>query len=282
MRLGQFARKLDVKPSEIADFLNSEHGQEISVHPNSKIPEAFLDLVKDKFSPQSIQKESEQSELSTTNVSVEKAPESEIEMSTPVEEVNIQKDETETETNDAVISSPDVEIEVTNSLEEASNDETSPLKEWQRGEFVPDELKEQAETIKAPKIDLEGLKVVGKIDLPEKPVAEPQTDTELKEKRSNKKSKQNVRNGKRKYTKEEREAFAAKKKQKAHEKRVKEQEEQRRKAHYEKILEAQKNNPKKKKKVKKVSENHQNQKKKEKKPEPTTLWGKFKRWLNDE
>lgn len=269
MRLGQFARKLEVKPSEIAEFLNSEHGLEISVHPNSKIPEALLDSVKEKFyveENQTVTKNKLEAPIESEKIEIPEStnsPQEEIEekfVEEKSEEAQIESDETD-------VQMPELE---------------PPLKEWQRGEFVPDELKEQAETIKAPKIDLEGLKVVGKIELPEKPISESEESTEPKEQKVTRGPKKHGKKTKRKYSKEERDAYAAKKKQKAHEKRLKEQEESRRKEHYQKILENQKNNTKKKKKTRKTAANLQNQKRTEKKPEPTTLWGKFKRWLNDE
>lgn len=266
MRLGQFARKLEVKPSEIADFLNSEHDQSISVHPNSKIPDELLQIVEERFAIAKV--ETEENIIETAE-------------NTEVSSVADVVTEEKTEDVDEVIEAKGSDSVENSDETEQSDSETTELKEWQRGEFVPDELKEQAETIKAPKIDLEGLKVVGKIELPEKPV---KTEEELKaEKEQRTKSKSKPSKKKKKFTKEEREAYAEKKRQAAIEKRQLEQKEQKRKEHYEKILESQKSIAKKgKKKKKKATSENRSNKKQVNKPEPTTFWGKFKRWLNDE
>ncbi len=125
MRLAQLARKIAVKPSEIASFLASQ-AIAIEDSSNAKVEDMYVDLVLKHFAPELIAKEAKGSNApikaeieETGETQEEKLP---VEMEPPVAEI-------ETSTTDDV--------------------------------KIPDEV------IKPPKVELPGLKVVGKINLPE-------------------------------------------------------------------------------------------------------------------
>ncbi len=121
MRLGQLARKLAVKQSELVDFLAQKNIQ-IENGGNTKIEEAHLTLLIEEFAPEGL-------ELAGTE-----SPEPEL-----IESVAAKP-------ADAIIEIP------APAATNESSDETSEQK---------------IELIKAPKVELSGLKVLGKIELPE-------------------------------------------------------------------------------------------------------------------
>lgn len=298
MRLGQLARKLEVKPSEIAELLNSKHQLEISVHPNSKIPDEFIEEIKDHFYVEPVVEEIIVDEPIVT-------PSDEITAKPVVEEtatVQIVPDEIASVDETSEITTDDSDSietaivsastdEIASSEEKEPNSETS---EWEHAEFISEDVKSQAETIKVPKIDLEGFKVVGKIDLPEpKTSAEDEESDEgekveeapIKVSKPMKKSPRTSRPAKRKYTEKEKAEQAEKKKLDAHIEFLKEQKEAKKKAHYAKLQNQQKQKPTPVKKKKKKDNVNSLQTKKTKKHvkevAPTTFWGRFKKWLND-
>jgi len=119
MRLGQLARKLELRPTEIIEFLATKNIV-IEDDANAKIEDNYVALVFRQFAP----------DMETENSpEVEAAPAATLEE--PIGEVNV------VDENPAAI---------------------SPA-----SESVP----ERIEVIKAPKVELSGLKVLGKIDLPD-------------------------------------------------------------------------------------------------------------------
>ena len=119
MRLGQLARKMDLRPAEIIEFLATKNIV-IEEDANAKVEDIYVALVYRHFAP----------DMETENgPDVEAAPATTAE--DPVGEV-------------------DVVDETPASLSPAS--ESAP---------------ERIEVIKAPKVELSGLKVLGKIDLPD-------------------------------------------------------------------------------------------------------------------
>jgi hypothetical protein len=129
MRLGQLARKLGLKPSEVIEFLASRAIQ-IEENANYRVDDEHTRLVVEHFAPHLLEEEKveefvsqpEEPEQEQPAVVIEEAPES-ITSSEPIEV-------------------PEGELE-------------------QQEEPLPD-------VIRVPKIELSGLKVLGKIELPEK------------------------------------------------------------------------------------------------------------------
>ena len=123
MRLGQLARKLALRPSEIVEFL-AENNVQIAEGTNVRMEKDQITLVMKKFVPGWVEAPE------TEDVEAQE----EIRRVEPVAEVHVPNEETETI---------------------AESDTEQPL--------PPD----GDEVIRAPKIELSGLKVVGKIYLPE-------------------------------------------------------------------------------------------------------------------
>jgi hypothetical protein len=150
MRLGQLARKAEKKPVELIQILQ-EQGINDYTHANSKMSEEHEEWV---ISYLGLKTEVEQEEISIEiNKDIESSLESE---QTPIK-------------ND---------LSVTDLPLETENDKTSEIKvekladeelngNENGGEEIESSTEEEIEVIKAPKIELPGLKVVGKIDLPE-------------------------------------------------------------------------------------------------------------------
>jgi hypothetical protein len=132
MRLGQLARKLEIRPAEIVEFLALNHIQ-IEEGANTRLEDDLVNMILRQFNPDFL-----------TEVAGEPIEKNEPEDSEPVvwAETVLQETEAKSET-------PDVEA------------------------VMP---KEAMEVIKAPKVELSGLKVLGKIELPEKKKKEEQPE----------------------------------------------------------------------------------------------------------
>jgi hypothetical protein len=167
MRLGQLARKLDIKTNDIISFLQKEHSITIDDSLNTKIEKDVLDLVNDKF-----EKPAEIEEVLDI-------PEIEPEIREEIVESKITLEETH-----------EPNIEVVQEIVEKTEPESEIIKEVETPEEVtelptdvdPNETEEELYAIdedgekvvinmvdgviKAPKKELEGFKVIGKIQLP--------------------------------------------------------------------------------------------------------------------
>ena len=129
MRLGQLARKLALRTTDLVAFLNNH---QITIDPgnNTRLEDSHVKMIIHHFAP---------------DLSEEKITEALVEPD-PVE--------------------PEVSVAVVNTMEkDAPSDEPHA-----------DIVAELPETIKAPKIELAGLKVLGKIDLPEPKKKDPKPD----------------------------------------------------------------------------------------------------------
>ena len=251
MRLGQLSRKLSIRSSEIVGFLKAK-GIVVEDHANSKIGDDEARMIVSHFAPD--MKIDEPLVEEVAELPVEPAlPEVEVVAS---EDTPVEKDEDNTVPGNA---SP-VEAEATES---------------------------EPEVIKAPKIELQGLKVIGKIELPEPRkkdaapvegvVAEvPPQAQERRPKREQRGSQnQNQKSGSRPRKnpialQREREAREAEERKKDELKRVKESRTQ----YY---LQKVKTSPPSKK-ISLIDE-PLTQLHEEAADEPKTFWGKFVKWL---
>jgi len=135
MRLGQLSRKVDTKPSEILSYLKNEFDVELGSHLNTKVDDALTEKVIAKFKAVVISESTIKTEDQTdAKVEVEKEPELE---SDPIEETNVEETE-----------------------------KPEPIAEFDRDQEIDEATRLSAEVIKAPKVELAGPTVVGKIDLP--------------------------------------------------------------------------------------------------------------------
>lgn len=134
MRLGQLARQLKVKPSEIVKFLMEEVKVEVENGPNVKLEQSHIDLVMEKLTPKPVE-EVEEKQEKQEEVKEEKAAEA----PKKVEKKKVEARKTTSGSDDNEVF-PDPKSIVVNP---------------------------NAELIRAVKPDFQGFKVVDKIDLPE-------------------------------------------------------------------------------------------------------------------
>jgi len=125
MRLGQLARKLELRPAEIVAFL-AKNSIQIEEGANTRLEDDLVTIILRNFNPDMIP--------GVIGETVEKKEPETLEPVVLVETI-IQASEAE------LLEQPEVEADM---------------------------AKEMADVIKAPKVALSGLKVLGKIDLPEK------------------------------------------------------------------------------------------------------------------
>jgi len=258
MRLGQLARKLALRPSQIVDYLAAQQ-----IFPdegsNARLSDEVTERVVLHFAPARLNEimaaEEKNSELITTPVPVQNEP------------------------------------VITKVKEEGALVETSPVIEAA-------EEKPEPEVIKAPKVELSGLKVLGKIELPEPkkktaPVAESPEETvvaegeEVKIPATEKKQRRpeprvNTQARKDNYTQRPaRNPIALQREQKAREEQEKrkeklERDKEKRTQYY--LQRVKTGQPTKAAKI--VSEPTESFSLKEERPVPKTWFGKFLRWLN--
>lgn len=141
MRLGQLSRKVNIKPSEIQAYLKNEFDVELGSHLNTKVDDELTEKVIKKFAVKVTKKPV------PMPPKVEKTPEEVIENnSTSADEEPVLVIEEKTET-----------VEETLSV---------AVKEFEVNEEVDVDIIKNATLIKAPKVELAGPTVVGKIELP--------------------------------------------------------------------------------------------------------------------
>lgn len=296
MRLGQFAKKYDIPVREIITYLEEETGEKF--HPNAKLYDTLESKVFEYFELQPETSEIKQVEVLDKETIeelevTERKPEADEQPlpATPEEEIALLEGDL-AELNEAEKQSVEVplaeEIEREVETPKPSGDEviqTDKLLELLDSEEPPAGL-DKIKLIKAPKKELSGLKVVGKVDLPEPKKKEEKssdivTEKDLREYRNPRKKRQPL-------TEEEREKrrLKAKRKKEAYEaqveKRKKERAEQEQKArkekHYQQKLEQAKAAKIKQQTKQKPTQIQKNEE--EKRPQPKTMLGKFWRWMN--
>lgn len=267
MRLGQLSRKLEVDSSAIVELLK-QNFREVNNHPNIKISKEELAFITNHFEP-------------TPEPEKEPQPVTEEIITEPT--VDIKEEPLEEEKETEIIETP--------AFVESLRPKVITLEE----EF--NAKKKELETFKAEKPELEGLRVVGKIDLPEpKPKAVKETK-EVKEEKS-KRSTQTIdergarqRHNKRKSYRRNSNRNPVESQRKRAEleaKKKKEQEQQwhkeQKKKHYEQNVKAKiADKPKKKKKKKFVEQQAieaQVQQTQTQSAKPTNVISRFWRWLN--
>lgn len=155
MRLAQLARKISVTPAEIARFLQANGDPIVDV--NTRLTELQLKAILSHLAPDRVEEILEHDKK--TNAEAEQS-----------EQENSVETESQVETSKTE-KLPSIEIE---SFIEYKPQQLEPSEEITReGEETKNPL-EGIDLIKAPKVTLTGLKVVGKIDLPETKKKEPE------------------------------------------------------------------------------------------------------------
>jgi hypothetical protein len=244
MRLGQLARKLAIRPSQIVDFL-STHQIYLEEGSNAKLYDEHVERIVQHFAPDRI------NEIAA-DIKVEEAAE---------------KKEALFEV-----------AELATNTENLKTENLDPESDLQQ---------ERPEVIKAPKVELAGLKVLGKIELiepkkKEKPVADVGVETNKSVSEEKRPDRRQVQLKPKRETQQpwrnpialqrEREAREAEERKKE----AAEREKERRKEHYLKRVKV--GQPTKPARIfDEPVEVHINQKQEVR---PLGLWGRFMRWLN--
>ncbi|MBK7129303.1 MAG: hypothetical protein IPM74_07685 [Crocinitomicaceae bacterium] len=271
MRLGQLARKLDTKPSAIIEYVKTNYGLTLENDLNTRVEDEHAQAFA-KSVHVNISALTEETESTTTEPKLE---------STTAKELT----EKESEVIESTPESIHVPIEVPH-YHSATHEKNESVVD----PFIPLPVDPEAELIKAPKIKLEGLKVLGKIELPEaKKEIQPEDESgeASVKKRGSKFAEINVaeddeensiykdKNGIYHFSQTQREN-----RKNSLERIKKEKQEQLRKQkqvkHYKQATQSDK------KTVSKKKETNKNQKSTNAtKPIRKGLWGKFLNWLND-
>ncbi len=250
MRLGQLARKLSLRPSQLVDFL-SEKNIETQEGSNTRLDNLHVEWIVQEFAPERLD------EILNPGTE-EKLPEIIVEEQAIVE--------------------PEVIAEVT----EVKQAEAEAVTENQPTAEIKSE---EPEVIRVQKIELSGLKVLGKIELPEPKKKEVKTDpnsggaTPPEDRKSNRSSAKSKRPGKERDQRSLRNPIEAQRQREAREREEKrkadlEREKEKRKHHYQnKVKQVQQT-----KRVKPVKETAVVKKHVDKRPVPKTWLGRFLRW----
>jgi hypothetical protein len=244
MRLGQLARKLSLRPSQLVDFLSAKqiHLEEGS---NARLQDEHVTAIVTYFAPERLQ---------------------EIVTQSKAEEVFVEV-------------TPEVIPE--------------PVKIIEKIEVVVEDIKleepQEIELIKAPKVELTGLKVLGKIELPEPKKKETPTQseaTEIQEQEEKIKSRPAKRNApsrtdRQPNQKEWKNPIAVQREREQREadekrKEALEREKERKRMHYLSKVKTEQHT-----KVVRVYDEPAEVKSKTVVAPPKTLWGKFIKWLNN-
>lgn len=249
MRLGQLARKLSLRPSQLVDFL-AENNIPSEEGSNTKLADPHTEMIVKHFAPESLEE--------IMNPAVQEIVQAEI-----------------TVVEDLVTSlGPEGKIE----------EPVAALEESVETNETPAEQPAESDVIRVQKVELSGLKVLGKIDLPEPKKKEPKAEgesssTDEKPERKGRNSRSKQPRAERTQPREWRNPLDAQRKREAREleerkKAELEREKERKKNHYHsKVKQVQR--PKKDKALK---EPVVAKKPVDKRPAPKTLIGKFLRW----
>ena len=243
MRLGQLARKYNLKQEQIVEFLDNLNPGMGPYHNNTKLSDQTEELIARHFN---------KSFGDDSLVDLETTESNDLELAgEQTEELTEEVRESEQPTEDLLVESsiqaeldPDLPVVEVQDSEEPEEEEVKAIETDKLIELLESEDEDvdlsDITLIKAPKKELEGLKVLGKIDLPEpkpKPVEKdeseelkPKTNKQKRQKRGalspEEKEKRRLRA---KQKKEAYEARQEKKRQEAEARRLKE----RKRAHYE-------------------------------------------------
>jgi len=316
MRLGQLARKLAIKPSDIKKHLETQ-GIDFEGTSNHKVPDELVDGIVAHFMPEQEEVINETEKENTIEIppSTEESDlvvkENTLAEETPLvdDQVDIIQDATEEDTDkkeevetDSFVELEEVKTEVVPEPIEPEEViltvkdilEEEELLEGSDKENSDEEIEEESKTkilIKAPKVSLPGLKVIGKIDLPEPAKKESEEESEdvveeskdipsrkrnISQNRPHQRrdSRKNRRNKRKPLTLEEKRQREEKATARKKEATLKKKKEEQKKHYLNQVKQHSGTKPKKNKKIK--EETH----KKQEVAPPKTIMGKFWRWLN--
>ena len=300
MRIGQLARKFDLSTQDIIDTLNKASPAS-SFHPNTKLSDdqetyvidslglVLMDLDEDK-EPEPVAVDEDDQQLMSTEESsqpVKKDDTAQLESIDSLVEEVVDDEQAENE-NEEVVKAVDQHIDPEVEQDDGAEIYSDKLLALLEAEDSEVDLT-KITRIKAPKRDLEGLKVVGKIELPEPKQKTTKAETEQEEEPEVRYYKKPRRP---KLTEEQLEErrLRAKKKKAAHEARLEKSrkekafrdQKKRKKAHYEEQIKTAPSHSAKKKGKSNPSHTSTSKSLSKSKDKPKTVFGKFWRWLNPE
>lgn len=298
MRFAQLARKLKVSQSELTSYLKDNHNLEVNDGPNTKIDDSIVELAKSDFNYVS-PIEQKKMEIQEAASKVEKQLEDVNEEAKAIEEAISQPKEEEEVIEEVEMRDLTKQVEVLDEVVESIN--SNPLQNSHDGDETeevveePIEISEEAQevldrldptdgVIKSPKVEVAGVKVMGKIDLPVEKVVEEEVESEEDRQERLRLEVEKEQEKIAKILKKQAEQKKRQEKKEAREMKIKrEKDKEKKKAHYEQNH-AVKSTPKKKKKKKKPQEDifEQKQKAKKQKEYSSSPFGKFLKWLNGE
>lgn len=248
MRLGQLARKLSLRPSQLVDFLASNNIQ-TEEGSNTRLADEHTQLIVQHFAPESL----------------EEIMKPAGEVSQPTAALPIREE-------------PELIIEPELTKSEQKIEESIVV-----SEDKPAEDQSESEVIRVQKIELSGLKVLGKIDLPEPKKKEPKPEEEISGEAQPKPERRNL--SKSKHPRRERDQRNWRNPLEAQREREAREIEERRKAELEREKEKRKHHYQNKvkqvkqpKRAKPVKETVGTKKPVDTRPVPKTWLGKFVRW----
>jgi hypothetical protein len=260
MRLGQLARRLSVTSAEIVNFL-AENSIVIDDTTNTKIGDEQLRIIVAHFAP------ARSEEFIKPAADIEKV----FTGVQPPEEPISEEESVDKSASLASAAAPDVE-NLTQPVNEAQVDSASNQETGLR------------EVIKAPKMELPGLKVIGKIDLPEKKKKEeglplPSESLPSNEQKPERTGRPRVERNMKRGRRSEKNPVALERERKALEielrkKQEIEREKERRKQHYHKKV-----TPKGPTKAVRIYDEPLISDIENEKERPKTWWGRFVQWL---
>jgi hypothetical protein len=280
MRLAQAARKLSITTEDIVDFLEIR-GIVIEKDSNTKLDEKAVKLLYKYFEIE------EENNLEEVVTKVDLEPE-EPEETKGINQNIKEPDDSEKEEPKEELKVSEEKEEIEDKPDESSVEEKSDKKSFKTVNELLEEDGDNSDNdfvIKAPKVELKGLNVVGKIELPEpkpKPQSEEKEESKIKRtKRSAPKNKENRKTSNRRQKVELSPAEIRKREEQREARkreRIEKEKKKKRELFYkEKIL-----------KPKQIEQKNRLKKKKSKiadepivqKPKPKTVLGKFWCWLN--
>jgi len=288
MRLGKLARNHNLPVPEIIDFVNASEFSTKDVNVNTKLSDELVESIANEFGFEQVETES------IANKSIEEINEdfttspatTEFNQEIVAEEIEVFDQVIETHSEDATYSTnipeavdedvPDSAEDLVNEIDTVVEQEKIEISSEQLLEMIENEDEsidlEQITTIRAPKKELDGLKVLGKIELPEE---KPKPEKKSKERSQKPQLSEEEKEKQRLRAKKKKEAYEAKKERKKKNKeqaRLKAQKE----AHYRQRIE----NVAIKQTKKKALQTKNSPEPKPVESSPKTVLGRFWKWLN--
>ena len=159
MRIGQLARRLALPPSDIMAFLNAR-GIETEAGVNSRLNQDQMVVVVNHFAPEKA------AEIFAPAVSEE--PQIQSDLSSELVDKKMANDVSELKSQD--VKTSELQDIMTSSQEEVTMSEESVIESVDNviADITPENIiPEQLEVIRVSKVELQGLKVLGKIELPQ-------------------------------------------------------------------------------------------------------------------